>query len=127
MNISLSRNMYDNSLEKFEDGQQDSKGLMTLNTKSQEIENKLRIDVNKFTDKWEYSYGVSSQFVKYNADSYNRLRKQLLDDKGNIIQPEVAFKFNTAVDFFRHAHVEAAVTGFHMESRNFTALGRNHR
>ena len=121
MNISLSRNMYDNSLEKFEDGQQDSKGLLTLNTKSQEIENKLRIDVNKFTDKWEYSYGVSSQFVKYNADSYNRLRKQLLDDKGNIIQPEVAFKFNTAVDFFKFGAFAQASRKFLDERLNFSA------
>jgi hypothetical protein len=101
MNVSLSRNMYDNSLEKYEDGKKESKGLLTLDTKSQEIENKLRIDINKFSEKWEYSYGVSSQFVKYNANSYNRLRKELRDDNGNIIQPEVAFRFNTAVDFFK--------------------------
>ncbi len=121
MNVSLSRNMYDNSLEKYEDGKQESKGLITLNTQSQEIENKLRIDVNKFTDKWEYSYGVSSQFVKYNADSYNRLRKELRDDKGNIIQPEVAFRFNTAVDFFKFGIFGQISRKFLEEKLNFSA------
>jgi hypothetical protein len=121
MNVSLSRNMYDNSLQKYEDGKQESKGLITLDTKSQEIENKLRIDVNKFVDKWEYSYGVSSQFVKYNADSYNRLRKELRDDKGNIIQPEVAFRFNTAVDFFKFGAFGQVSRKFFDEKLNFSA------
>ncbi len=101
MNVSLSRNMYDNNLEKYEDGKKESKGLITLNSNSQEIENKLRIDVNKFTKVWEYSYGVSSQFVKYNSNTYNRLRKELRDEQANIIQPEISFKFNTALDFFK--------------------------
>jgi outer membrane cobalamin receptor len=113
--------MYDNSLEKYEDGKQTSKGLITLDTKSQEIENKLRVDVNKFTDKWEYSYGVSSQFVKYNADSYNRLRKELRDDKGNIIQPEVAFKFNTTIDFFKFGLFGQIARKFLDEKLNFSA------
>ncbi|MNQ97728.1 hypothetical protein D3C85_1133880 [compost metagenome] len=34
---------------------------------------------------------------------------------------------NAAVNFFRHPHIKAAVTCFHMEGRNFTALGRDHR
>ncbi len=101
MNISLSRNMFDNSLDKYEDGNQESKGLITLDTKSQEIENKLRLDVNKFKNQWEYSYGFSTQFVKYNSNTFNKLRKELRDVEGNIIQPELTFKFNTAIDFFK--------------------------
>lgn len=121
MNVSLSRNMFDNSLEKYEDGKKESKGLLTLDTQSQEIENKLRIDVNKFSDKWEYSYGVSSQFVKYNANTYNRLRKELRDDNGNIIQPEVAFRFNTAVDFFKLGAFGQASRKFFDERLNLSA------
>lgn len=113
--------MYDNSHEKYEVGKKESKGLITLDTKSQEIENKLRIEINKFVDKWEYSYGVSSQFVKYNADSYNRLSKELRDEKGNIIQPEVAFKFNTAVDFFKFGAFGQVSRKFLDERLSFSA------
>ncbi len=121
LNVSLSRNMYDNALEKYEDGKKESKGLITLNTQSQEIENKLRIDVNKFTDTWEYSYGLSGQFVKYNANSFNRLRKELRDDKGVLIQPELAFKFNTAVDFFKFGVFGQVSRKFLNEKFNFSA------
>ncbi|MNY37772.1 hypothetical protein D3C86_1723550 [compost metagenome] len=34
---------------------------------------------------------------------------------------------NTSVDLFRYTHVEAAVTSFHMEGRNFATFGGNDR
>ena len=34
---------------------------------------------------------------------------------------------NAANDFLGHTHIETAVAGFHMESRDLPALGRNDR
>ena len=34
---------------------------------------------------------------------------------------------DASVDFLRHAHVEAAIAGLHVEGRNLAPLGRNHR
>ena len=33
---------------------------------------------------------------------------------------------DAAVDLLRHAHIEAAVAGFHMEDGDLAAFGRNH-
>ncbi len=120
MNISLSRNMFDNSLDKYEDGKKDAKGFKTLDTKSQEIENKLRLDVNKFKNQWEYSYGLSSQFVKYNANTSNILRRELKDTDGNVIQPELSFKFNTAIDFFKFGAFAQVSRKFMSEKLNIS-------
>lgn len=102
LNIALSRNMFDNSLDKFEDNREGEETLRTLGSKSQEIENKLRIDVNKVAGPWKYSYGAVLQYVKYNNDFYSRLRPEIRDSAGTLIQPELALRFNTAIDFARY-------------------------
>lgn len=101
LNIALSRNMFDNKLDRFEDAQYNNEEYRTLKSRSQEIENKLRIDVNKYQANWKYSFGISGQYVKYNNQFYNRLQKEVQDDAGNIVQPEIAYAFNTAIGFAR--------------------------
>ena len=91
MNISLSRNMFDNQLDRFENGIEKEEFRVFKST-SQEIENKLRIDVNKFVGKWEYSYGGVMQYVKYNNNFLNVLSRQ----------PAILLKFNSAIDFFKY-------------------------
>lgn len=102
LNVSLSRNMFDNRLDRFEDNRQGDERYRVLKSKSQEIENKFRIDVNKFVGKWEYSYGAVVQYVKYNNDFFNVFRREIKDAQGQIIQPAVNVSFNTAIDFFKY-------------------------
>lgn len=103
-NLTFSRNMYDNQLDKFRDntdGQQKDESKRSLGIKSQEIENKLRFDVNKYAGDWKFSFGVGLQYVKYNNDAFTQLRPQILDSNGVVLQPAVEFRFNSAIDFFK--------------------------
>ncbi|MFY8029578.1 MAG: TonB-dependent receptor, partial [Bacteroidia bacterium] len=88
-NIALSRNMFNNQLDQFEDAQANDESKRNLKSISQEIENKLRWDVNQFSGKWKFNYGLMAQYVKYNNNSFIRLRKELKDTLGNLIQPAV--------------------------------------
>lgn len=102
INIALSRNMFDNRIDRFEDQRVPTEDTRVLLAQSQEIENKLRIDVNKNINGWKYSYGVMGQYVKFNNGVFNRIRKEFRDEDGNIVQPEVAIRFNSEIDFFRY-------------------------
>ena len=56
------------------------------------------------------------------------LRKQVFAGDVAVGQVDVrGVVDDAAVDFLRHAHVEAAVAGFHVEGRDLAALGRDHR
>lgn len=101
INVALSRNMFDNRLDQFED-RKESEEFRTLLLESQEIENKLRIDVNKSKNGWKYSYGLVGQYVKFNNDIFSKIRKELRDSTGNILQPEVLLNYNSAIDFFKY-------------------------
>ena len=100
-NIALSRNMFNNQLDQFEDAQANDESKRNLKSISQEIENKLRWDVNQFSGKWKFNYGLMAQYVKYNNNSFIRLRKELKDTLGNLIQPAVSFNFDSDIAFFR--------------------------
>lgn len=104
-NLTFSRNMLDNQLDKFRDnidGQQKDESKRTLGIQSQEIENKLRFDVNKYVGNWKFSFGAGLQYVKYNNDAFTQLRPQILDSTGMVLQPAVEFRFKTAIDFFKY-------------------------
>ena len=101
-NVTLSRNMFNNQLDQFEGGNNNQEEFRNLGLNSQEIENKFRFDMNKYKDGWKFSYGVMAQYVKYNTSIYNRLSSEVKDSIGNIIVPEVALNFGSAIDFFRY-------------------------
>lgn len=104
-NLTFSRNMFDNRLDKFEDnfnGKQNDESKRTLGINSQEIENKLRFENNRIIGAWKFSYGASLQYVKYSNNAFTRGRPEVRDSAGNIIQPGVNFNFNTAIDFFKY-------------------------
>ncbi|KOY87584.1 TonB-dependent receptor [bacterium 336/3] len=101
LNIALSRNMFDNRLDRFEDAQFGDESRRTLRVRSQEIENKLRIDVNKKMGDWKWSYGGVAQYVKYNTNFFNRFRKEIRDENNNIVQPQIDIRANSAIDFAR--------------------------
>jgi hypothetical protein len=91
INVALSRNMFENRLDKFADGNDGVEEFRTLKSKSQEIENKLRLEVNKYNQKWKYSYGASIQYVKYNADFYSKLPFEIVDSVSGEITDAITF------------------------------------
>ncbi|MEI6821219.1 MAG: TonB-dependent receptor [Bacteroidota bacterium] len=101
-NLSLSRNMFNNRLDQFEDAQNNDESKRTLKTVSEEIENKLRFDVNKMMDGWKLSYGLMAQYVEYNNNTFAVLRKQILDTTGAVISPAYTLNFTTALEFFKY-------------------------
>ncbi len=101
VNIALSRNMFNNELDRFENQDEGNEEARILKIRSQEIENKLRIDVNRFVNNWKFSYGVVGQYVKFNNSIFNRLIKEQVLSNGDTI-PGLAINFNTAIDFFRY-------------------------
>ncbi|MEO6682241.1 MAG: TonB-dependent receptor, partial [Ginsengibacter sp.] len=101
VNIALSRNMFRNQAVQLSDntipGSPES-----LNLKSYEIENKLRLDVNKYIDGWRFSYGLMAQYVKYQAVLFNKISNEIKDQNGEIISPEVTVNFNSDISFFKY-------------------------
>ncbi len=103
-NLTFSRNMLDNQLDQFADntdGKQKDEAKRILGIQSQEIENKLRFDMNRYSGAWKFSAGAMAQYVKYNNNSYTRLRAEIRDSVGNVVQPAAEIRFNTAIDFFK--------------------------
>lgn len=100
-NITLSRNMFDNSLDKFEDEQQ-IESNRSLKVQSQEIENKLRFDINKFVNGWKLSAGLMVQLVGYNAELFNKLSTEIRDGSGNVIVPERVIRFGNDISFLKY-------------------------
>lgn len=98
--VALSRNMFFNGANRYENNVS-ATGDKLFGLSSNEIENKLRIDINKFLNGWKLSYGLGGQYVKYDADLFNVISRQQLDNNGNIIAPEVTFSSNTAIDLFK--------------------------
>ncbi|MGN6541910.1 MAG: carboxypeptidase-like regulatory domain-containing protein, partial [Ginsengibacter sp.] len=100
INVALSRNMFNNRANQFEDNNATSR-ILTLNLNSNEIENKLRIDVNKYINGWRFSYGGDVQFVKYNSDLFNQVSNEIKDSNGNVVSPAVTIDLNTEISFFK--------------------------
>lgn len=101
-NLSLSRNMFDNKIEKFDDNDEGNESKRRLGIFSQEIENKLRFDVNKTINGWKISYGAMAQYVKSNNDNFKRLRKELRDQNNNLVQPALVLDYQSDIKFMRY-------------------------
>lgn len=101
LNFTLSRNVFDNKLNKFEDELQDE-SKRTLGINSQEIENKFRFDINKFLNGWKVSAGIMAQQVAYKADLFNKVATEVKDAQGNVIIPETVIRFNNDINFWKY-------------------------
>jgi hypothetical protein len=101
-NIALSRNTFSNSLDRFEDRDIGNEAKRLLRSRSTETENKLRLDFNQFFGGWKISYGAVIQYVEFKNDFFSRLRSEIRDSLGNLIQPRVDINFNTALGFVRY-------------------------
>jgi outer membrane receptor for ferrienterochelin and colicin len=111
INIALSRNMFDNQLDRFENKDIGNENARILKIRSQEIENKLRIDVNKFKNNWKFSYGLVGQYVKFNNSLYNRIRKSELLPNGDSI-PQIAINYESNIEFFKYGAFAQAAKRF---------------
>lgn len=68
-----SRNMLNNEAFKYEDNDENSVNGKILDYKSQEIENKFRLEHNLRRDGFKVVYGLSYEFAKYNNSTFNRI------------------------------------------------------
>src|SRR5690606_40379343 len=92
---------------------------------SHEIENKLRVDFNRFKNGWKYSYGIDAQYVKYDAEVFNTVQREITDSIGNIVIPTQTFNSKTAIDFYKigaYGHVSK----YFLEDRKSTRLNSSH-
>lgn len=103
-NLTFSRNMFDNRLDQFSDnfdGNQSDESKRILGLNSQEIENKLRFDFNRYAGDWKWSFGAGVQYVKFNNTTFARIQPEVRDSTGDLVQPEITANFSTAIDFIK--------------------------
>lgn len=135
MNFTLSRNVFDNSLDKFEDAEQ-VESKRTLGVQSRELENKFRFDINKFVNGWKISGGLMAQLVGYQSDLFNKQSEAVLDNMGNVVSPARIIRFNSDMDFWKYgAFFQASKnlfderlllsTGIRTDLNSFTKSGNN--
>lgn len=97
-NLSISRNMLDNQVNKFEDNKNPIESQRTLKINSIEAENKIRWDVTKNYDNITLSYGLTGQFVKFDNNYFQVLNKS----SNPLIYPSLIVQSNTNTIFFRY-------------------------
>ena len=100
INIAISRNAFDNNIERYEDNKLKLPSQQTLSYQSRETENKFRIDVNKNVNGWKIAYGVVAQVAGFDNRTYSVIRKELKDANGVIIQPGVTLNFTSPLKNF---------------------------
>jgi TonB dependent receptor/CarboxypepD_reg-like domain/TonB-dependent Receptor Plug Domain len=122
INVALSRNYFYNRLDKFEDGRTEDETYRTLKSNSHEIENKLRFDYNKSIAGLKYSFGASAQWVHYDNDLFSRIRKQVTDQNGQVIQPGITVDYETDLSFLKYG-LFGQVTKSFVNNKLSTSLG----
>ena len=115
VNIALSRNTFDNDIQQYQDNE--TKQEKTLSFHSQETENKLRIDVNKYRSGWKWAYGASAQLADFSNNTFSVIRRELKDDAGNIIQPAESLLFSSPLKNFWRLGSFAQVSRRFFDSR----------
>ena len=98
-NLAISRNTFNNQLEKFENNLGPVKGIRNLYFQSRETENKLRFDVNKTIEGWKFSYGAVAQWAEQTNTTDQLIKAAVKDNNGNIITPAVLNRFSGNISF----------------------------
>jgi hypothetical protein len=102
-NLALSANRMDNNIDKFYDNEEGNEAKRQLKIHSTEAEHKLRFDYNKFVGGWKYNFGVSIQQNRYRNETFNRIRQEIKDGSGKIIQPEILVNIpQNGIDFWKY-------------------------
>lgn len=135
-NLTFSRNMLNNELDRFEDNQNPVEAQRILKIRSQEAETKTRFELNKYYNRWSYSAGVLAQYSSFTNDYYTRVRQEIRDVNGQLLQPAFIVQGNSAINFVRYgAFVQGAVklwnerldlsAGLRTDGNTFTTDGNN--
>lgn len=98
--VALSRNMFSNNATRYENNTTKS-GATLFRLKSNEIENKLRVDVHQFVKGWKYSFGVEGQWVEYDANLMNTIAPAVLDSNHQTVRPAIVVSQQSAIQFFK--------------------------
>ena len=123
LNLALSRTQQYSAADQFQFGYTGQEAYRKLFARSHETENKLRADVNKRVDRWQYSYGVVGQLVHYDNNLRNRLRAEVRDASGALVSPAVLVNFQTALDFVRYGLFAQATRTYGPDSRLTVSAG----
>lgn len=101
INFSVSRNVLDNRLDKFEDATQPDESQRTLKVRSVEAENKIRFDISRRVNTWKYTFGAVGQLVQFSNNVFNVIRKELSDSEGTLAQPALLYQYNADLNFIK--------------------------
>lgn len=135
-NLAISRNAFNNNITRFEDNLNPTPAQQSLDVTSNETENKLRFDVNQTVNGWKLSYGAVIQNPQFSNEGFARVRAEVRDTFGNLVQPEVKANFNSSTNFFKlGGFVQAGKrffadrlgvnVGVRMDGNTFTEEGMN--
>ncbi len=119
-NLTFSRSMLDNRLDKFEDNQRPVETERILKIRSREAENKFRFDYNKFYSTWSYSWGAMVQYDEFNNEVYSRVRAEIRDNNGQLLQPAYIINAKTGVNFVRYGVYGQAAKNLFNERLNLS-------
>ncbi len=100
-NLAISRNSFNNQLEKYENNLGPVKGIKTLFFSSRESENKIRFDLNQTLNGWKWSYGAAIQIVDQTNTTEQIIQSAITDNNGNIITPALKNEFAGAISFIK--------------------------
>lgn len=100
INLAVSRNAFDNDIERFEDNKLKLPSQQTLAYRSRETENKFRLDVNKNRNGWKTAYGLMAQQVSFRNNTFQVIRKEIRDAGGTLVQPAVSYRFSSPLGGF---------------------------
>ncbi len=136
-NIALSANRLDNNLDKFYDNDEGNEAKRQLKIRFTEAEHKLRFDYNKFVGGWKYNFGLNIQQNRYRNETFNRLRQELKNNKGEVVQSEILVNIpENGIEFWKfglfgqlsHAYFNDKLNtsfGFRTDMNSFTDNGQN--
>lgn len=99
-NLALSRTRFNNNLQKFEDNENPTAANQTLDFVSNEIETKLRFDINKNKNGWKLAYGASTQLAEYDNKTFALVQKEVRDASNNVIQAGIKQNFTSPLKPF---------------------------
>ena len=100
--LAISQNLLDNTIEKYDNNDASVLSNKRTGIYSKEIENKLKFQVDQSWAGFKFSYGAMAQYVISKNNSYQRIRKELTDASGNIIQPALIVKYISNIDFGKY-------------------------
>jgi hypothetical protein len=98
-NLALSGNILDNRATKNENNDE-TRPLITQ-YRSREAEYRLRFQYNRQAGDWSLSYGANAQYSRYTNSTFIRLKPEIKDASGTLIQPASSIDYQTSLDFGR--------------------------